>query len=97
MSKSVSPIRSYKSNNVSLGAQLTQLSVLQFCMGFPGSSDCKESIFNAGNLGLISGWGRFPWRREWVPTLVFLPRELHGQRSLARATVDGVTELDMIE
>ena len=24
-----------------------------------------------------------PWRTEWLPTLVFLPGELHGQRSLA--------------
>ena len=24
-----------------------------------------------------------PWRREWLPTAVFLPREFHGQRSLA--------------
>ena len=23
-----------------------------------------------------------PWRREWVPTPAFLPRESHGQRSL---------------
>ena len=23
------------------------------------------------------------WRREWLPTPVFLPREFHGQRSLA--------------
>ena len=23
-----------------------------------------------------------PWRRKWQPTLVFLPRESHGQRSL---------------
>ena len=23
------------------------------------------------------------WRREWLPTPVFLPGELHGQRSLA--------------
>ena len=23
-----------------------------------------------------------PWRREWQPTLVFLPGESHGQRSL---------------
>ena len=26
---------------------------------------------------------KIPWRREWLPTLVFLPREFHGQRSLA--------------
>ena len=24
-----------------------------------------------------------PWRREQLPTLVFLPGEFHGQRSLA--------------
>jgi len=24
-----------------------------------------------------------PWRREWLPTPVFLPGEFHGQRSLA--------------
>ena len=24
-----------------------------------------------------------PWKREWQPTLVFLPREFHVQRSLA--------------
>ena len=23
-----------------------------------------------------------PWRREWLPTLEFLPGEVHGQRSL---------------
>ena len=27
--------------------------------------------------------GKIPWRREWLPTPVFLPREFHGQRSLA--------------
>jgi len=26
---------------------------------------------------------KIPWRRGWQPTLVFLPRESHGQRSLA--------------
>ena len=27
--------------------------------------------------------GEGPWRRKWKPTPVFLPRESHGQRSLA--------------
>ena len=27
--------------------------------------------------------GKIPWRRAWKPTLVFLPGESHGQRSLA--------------
>ena len=31
----------------------------------------------------IDPWvGKIPWRREWQPTLVFLPGEFHGQRSL---------------
>ena len=27
--------------------------------------------------------GKIPWRREWQPTPVFLPRKFHQQRSLA--------------
>ena len=26
--------------------------------------------------------GKIPWRREWLPTLVFLPGKSHGLRSL---------------
>ena len=40
--------------------------------GFPGSSDGKESKYNARDLGLIPGSGRFPWRRDRLPTPVFL-------------------------
>ena len=29
------------------------------------------------------GLGRFPWRREWLSTPVFLPREFRGQQSLS--------------
>ena len=50
--------------------------------GFPGGSDSKESACNAGDLGVILGSGKVPWRREWLPTLVSLPGEFHGQRSL---------------
>ena len=35
------------------------------------------------DLGLIPGWGRSPGEREWLPTLVLLPGESHGYRSLA--------------
>ena len=34
------------------------------------------------DMSLITGSGRFPWRRKWQPTPVFLPRKSHGQRSL---------------
>ena len=42
---------------------------------FPGGSDLKESACNAGDLGSIPGLGRFPWRRAWQPTPVFLAGE----------------------
>ena len=32
--------------------------------------------------GFGSWVGTIPWRREWLPTPVFLPGESHGQRSL---------------
>ena len=50
---------------------------------FAGGSDSKESAWNAGDPNSIPGMRRFPWRREWLPTPVFLPGEFCGQRSLA--------------
>ena len=43
----------------------------------------KNSPANAGDtgdMGLIPGSGRFPWRRARQLTPVFLPGESHGQR-----------------
>ena len=51
--------------------------------GLSGGSDSKESGCSAGDPGPVPGLGRFPWRREWQPTSVFLLGELHRQRSLA--------------
>ena len=47
-------------------------------MGFLGGSAGKESACNVGDLGSISGLGKIPWRRERLPTPVFLPGEFHG-------------------
>ena len=66
-------------------------------MGLPGGSDAKESACNVGDLGLIPGLGRFPWRRGWQPTPVFLPGESHGQRSLAGYSPWGRKHMDMTE
>ena len=38
-----------------------------------------------------------PWRREWLPTPVFLPGEFHGQRNLASYSPCSCKELDMTE
>ena len=51
-------------------------------LGFPGSSDGKESDCNAGDLGSIPGLRRCPLRREGWSTPVFLPGDSRGQRSL---------------
>ena len=41
--------------------------------------------------------GKIPWRRARQPTLVFLPGEAHGQRSLVGYSPWGLTESDMTE
>ena len=43
---------------------------------------------------MIPGSGRFPWRREWLRTPVFLHREFHGQRSLVGYSPLGHKESD---
>ena len=65
--------------------------------GFPGGAVVKNPLANAGDLGLIPGSGRSPWRREWLPTPVFLPEESHAQRSLVGYSPWGHKELDVTE
>ena len=50
---------------------------------------------DARDLG--SSPGKIPWRRAWQPTLVFLPGESHGQRSLAGYSPRCGKELDTTE
>ena len=56
----------------------TNLGCSTSSLGFPGGSDCKKSAWNAGDLGLIPGLGRFPQRTDRLPTPVFWPGEFHG-------------------
>ena len=46
---------------------------------------------NAGDPGSIPGSGRFPWRREWLPTPVVLPGE-SMDRGAWQTTVHGVAK-----
>ena len=41
-------------------------------LGFPGSLAGKEFACNAGDPGSIARWGKIPWRRDRLPTPVFL-------------------------
>jgi len=40
---------------------------------------------------------KISWRREWQPTPVFLPGEVHGQRSLEGYSLWGLKESDTTE
>ena len=68
-----------------------------FKVSFPGGSEVKAPACNAGDLGLIPGSGKIPWRRKWQPSPVFLPGESHGQRSLVGYSPQGHKESDMTE
>ena len=67
------------------------MGITMIVMGFPGVSDGKEFTCNGGDLGSTPGLGRFPRRRAWQPTPVYLPGESHGQRSLGELEL--LTEL----
>ena len=66
-------------------------------MVFTGGSDGKESTHNARDLGSVPGSGRFPWRREWLPTPAFLPGESQRQRSLGVYSPWGHKKSNMTE
>ena len=48
---------------------------LYYSGGFPDDSVLKNLTANSGDVGLIPWWGRFPWRRKWQSTPIFLPGE----------------------
>ena len=56
----------------------------------------KNLPANAGDAGSTAGLGRFPWRRKWQPTQVFLPGKSQD-RGAWWSSVHGVTKgSDMI-
>ena len=63
-------------------------------MSFPGGSVVESPPANAGDMSSIPESGRFPWRRKWQPTPIFLPGKSHGQRSLEGYNPWGLKELD---
>ena len=63
---------------------------------FPGGSDGKESAAMR-ETGIRSLGQKDPWRREWLPTPVFLPGEIYGQGSLEVCSPWGCKELDTTE
>ena len=67
-----------------------------FCISFPfRSPQSTEQGFFCYRVG--SHWALIPWRRKWQPTLVFLPGEFCGQRSLVGYSPWRRIELNMID
>ena len=71
------------------------LSPLFTCnLGFPGGAcQCRRHE----RCGFNPWVGRIPWRRARPPTLVLLPGESQGQRSLVGYGPQGLKELDTAE
>ena len=71
---------------------------LQIRRGFPGGTDGKESAYNMGDTGSVSGSVRPPRGANGNPLQYFCLESPHGSlgRSLG-ASVYGVTELDTTE
>ena len=69
-------------------------------MGFPGGSSGKEPTCHPrrrNRRGFDPWVGKISWNRKWQPTLVILPGESHGQRSLADNRPRGRKESDATE
>ena len=57
----------------------------------------KEICLQGRRPGFDPWVGKIPWKKEWLPTPIFLPRESHGQRSLVGYSPWGHRELDTTE
>ena len=68
-----------------------------YVYGFPGGSEGKESVCNAGDLGSIPGSGRSPGEGNGNPLQFSCLEKPHRQRSLAGYSPWGHKELDMTE
>ena len=61
-----------------------------------GASQVAQMVKNLP--AMHETWVRkIPWKREWEPIPVFLPREFHGQRSLEGYSPWGLKESDRTE
>ena len=63
--------------------------------GFPGGTSGKETACRWRRRGFDPWVRKFPWRRKWLSTPVFLPGKSHGQRSLVGYSPWGCEESDM--
>ena len=77
--------------------QICMFKVTIHPVGFPGSSDGKESTCNAGDLDSFPGLGRGPGEGQGNPLQYSCLVNPHGQRSLAGYNPWGRKESDTTE
>ena len=79
---------------LSLRCSVSRLgSLVPWSTGLPSGSAVKKPP--AVQETQVQSLGRkIPWRREWLPTPVFLPGESHGQRRLVGYSPEGCKESD---
>ena len=70
---------------------------MMYVLDFPSGSNSNESACNAGDPGSIPGLGKSAREGNGNPIPGFLPREFHGQRSLAGYSPWGHKESDTTE
>ena len=76
------------------------LKVAAFRNGFPGGASGKEPTCQRRRHKRcrLDPWlKKILWRRAWQPTLVFLPRKSHEQKSQVGYSPWGLKESDMTE
>ena len=66
-------------------------------LGFPGGSDGKAFVYNAGDSGSNPGLEKSPGEGNSNPLHDLLPGESHGQRSLVGCSPWGRKESDTTE
>ena len=78
-----------------VGRDLATLLLVVISLCFPGGSEVKASVRNAGDLGSIPGLGRSPG--EGDGNLVFMPGESHERWILVGYSPWGHKESDITE
>ena len=71
--------------------------VLKMCQGLSWWLRQERICLQCGRPRFDPWVGKIPWRREWLPTPVFLTGESHGQRSLVGYSQWGHKESDSTE
>ena len=67
---------------------------LYWIIGLPWSFRWHSIHLQCRRPGFDPWIGKIPWRRDWLPTPIFLPGEFHGQRSLVGYSPWGHKESD---